>query len=252
MRVQCSHRPIGAALCMLSIVLVTSGCTSPTRPTLSLAASRPIAPASGAQISFFSQPIVISVAKGAATGGAATVTTIELSTDAAFSTIVDVEPTTPDGSSQLTVAVTHLNPSTTYYWRAKTAADATTVLSPTASFTIGPLSIPAPLPLQPLSGSFAQKRPTLTVANANRTGTPIALTYAFEIASDATFNRVVASGSVPEGVGQTSFRPSIDLTSGAAFYWRARAVSSLPAVVSADTAPQTSRSSISRRAVRIT
>ena len=130
-----------------------------------------------------------------------------------------------------TATVDPLTPNTTYYWRARTAAGAASVTSPIASFTVGPSSIPPPMPVQPLSGAFTHKRPTLTVANVGLGAMP-ALTYAFDVATDAAFATVLASGSVSEGVGQTSFTPSTDLASGGAFYWRARAVSSSPAVVS--------------------
>ena len=80
-----------------------------------------------------------------------------------------------------------------------------------------------PTPLQPLADSFPHKRPTFTVTNAARTGPPATVTYRFDVGTDAAFSSVVATGTVPEATTQTSFIPSVDLTSGMTYYWRAQA-----------------------------
>jgi hypothetical protein len=177
---------------------------------------------------------VISLTGGTATGGAATITTVEVATDATFTTIVRTELAAPAANGQLTVVLDHLSPGTTYYWRARTkAGDNSGTSSSVTSFTIGPeLVIQPPVPMQPLSGSFTHKRPTLAVANATRIGPPATLTYRFEIATDPGFSRVIASGTVAEGPNQTSFTPPSDLASGAAFYWRVRATDTSTIVVS--------------------
>ncbi len=81
----------------------------------------------------------------------------------------------------------------------------------------------APLPMSPAANAQTTRRPTLTVGNGERTGTPQGVTYLFEIATDASFKTLVASGRVSEGTGQTTFTPSADLPAGATYAWRAHA-----------------------------
>jgi hypothetical protein len=73
---------------------------------------------------------------------------------------------------------------------------------------------------------FAEQPITLTVTNAVSTGTT-ALTYTFEVASDAAFaNKVYSKEGVASGSSQTSLK--IDTLPGPAaksYFWRARATS---------------------------
>src|SRR5260221_8472722 len=146
----------------------------------------------------------------------------------------------PDVTGQLALTLDHLMPATTYYWRVKTAAgDNPGIFSSPVSFGIGPLLvIQPPAPVQPLANTFPHKRPTFIVTDATRTGPDATLTYRFDVAADAAFSNVVASGTVPEGLGQTSFAPTVDLTSGATFYWRAQASDTTKGVVGEYSAPQ--------------
>jgi hypothetical protein len=95
--------------------------------------------------------------------------------------------------------------------------------SPSAPESFTGLVIQPPAPVQPLADTFPHKRPTFTVTNVPHTGAPATLTYRFDVASDATFGNIAATGTVPEGAAQTSFTPSTDLVSGTMYYWRARA-----------------------------
>ncbi len=222
------------------LAIAVTACSSPSTPSVSVASARPISPSNGATASYYAQPVVIVVALGVATGNATPMTTVEVATDIAFTKIVATQAVPPDSSRQATISLEHLAPATTYYWRVKTTAGDNAVLSAVTSFRIGPqLAIQPPVPAQPLSGAFTHKRPTLTVANANRIGPAITPTYEFQIASDPGFGQVLAGGTVPEGPGQTSFTPAADLTSGATFYWRVRASNASPAFVSEFTPAQT-------------
>jgi hypothetical protein len=201
---------------------------------------RPVSPASGTQFSYYSQPITLVVANGVATGGASPITAVEVATDAAFTAGVTTHAVATGANSQPTITLDHLAPATTYYWRVKTTAgDNPGVYSSPASFSIGPLLvIQPPVPVQPLAGSFAHKRPTFTVTNAVRTGPAATLTYRFEVATDPAMSATVASKTAPEGPSQTSFTPSSDLVSGATYYWRAQATDAATAVVSGYSATQ--------------
>jgi len=186
---------------------------------------KPTSPSSGSDFSYYTQPVTLTIKTGVATGGAAPTTTIEVATDAAFATIVNTQNVTADASGQASVTLDHLSPATTYYWRLKTTAGSNPgVYSSASSFSIGPLLvIQAPAPVQPLANSFPHKRPTFIVANAARTGPAGAITYRFDIATDAAFNTIVTTGTVPEAATQTVFAPTVDLTPGTTYFWRAQA-----------------------------
>jgi hypothetical protein len=87
------------------------------------------------------------------------------------------------------------------------------------------ITLTTPTPAAPAAGAqirFADQPITLTVRNAATTGSS-ALTYTFQVASDAAFNAVVATkDSVTEGAnGQTSV--TLDKLPGdRSYFWRAR------------------------------
>jgi hypothetical protein len=211
-----------------------SGCASPNQPSVSVAAAQPLGPAAGAQISYYSQPVMIHLDAAAATGSTTTTTTVEVATDAAFTDTVQTEGTVASPNGQLTAVLDHLSAATTYYWRARTTAgNNPPAFSRVATFTIGPqLVIEPPAPVQPLAGSFTHKRPMFTVANASRKGATTTLAYRFDVASDPGFSAFITTGTVAEGGTQTSFTPSVDFPSNATFYWRASASDPSTRVVS--------------------
>lgn len=217
------------------VVIGIAGCSSPSKPSASLAGARPSSPSDGAQVSFYAQPVTLRAANAVTSGQDQITNTFQLATDNAFSTVVVSKDVTQAANGQTTLTLDPLS-SKDYYWRVRSHADDSTgTVSPTFKFTIGPpLAIQPPVPVQPLAGSLVHKRPTFTVTNAVRTGpAPSApLSYRFDVASDAGFGSVIATGVVPEGQGQTSFTLTTDLISGASFYWRARATDSTTGVVS--------------------
>ena len=226
---------VGAALS-----LVWVGCASPNRPSTTVVSGRPGSPSNGTAISYYGQPVTLVLSGGAATGGASPTNTVEVATDAAFTEVVTRQIVAPDANGQLTIALDHLMPATTYYWRVKTEADDNPgAFSATLNFTIGPqLVIQPPMPVQPLTAAFTHKRPLLVVTNATRTGPEASLTYQFDVATDATFSTIVASGEVPEGSGQTAFTPLVDLASGRQYVWRVQATDMGIGVASEYSTPQ--------------
>jgi hypothetical protein len=91
-----------------------------------------------------------------------------------------------------------------------------------------------------LSGTTVERRPTLTVNNATRTGAVNgAISYTFEIAENTDFNPVAVSSSVTEGSGQTSMTLTSDLAAGKTYYWRAVAVASADGLTSPPSDAQT-------------
>jgi len=215
------------------LAAVVAACsTSPSMPTTSLVAAHPTSPSTGSTFSYYSQPVTLVVTAGVATGGASPAGTVEVATDAEFTMIVSTQPL---AAGQSTITLDHLSPSTTYYWHVKTAAaDNPGVTSSAQTFSVGPpLVIQAPTAVAPLADTLPHKRPTFTVSNATRTGPAATLTYQFDVATDASFTAVVATGNAPEGAAQTSFTPNVDLTPGATYYWRARASDTTKGVVGA-------------------
>jgi hypothetical protein len=225
------------ALTTAGLIASLASCGSPTRPSVSVA-SRPASLASGAQVSYYSQPVTLVVAGGVATSGATPTTIVEVAADAAFTNIVTTQTASRNASGQLTITVDHLSPATTYYLRAKTTAgDNPGIFSDPATLTVGPLlQIQPPTPLQPLADSFPHKRPTFAVKNAMtntvQAGVTADLAYRFDVALDVAFTNIAASGTVSEGAVQTAFVPSNDLPSGTKYYWRARAGDSAKGVTS--------------------
>jgi hypothetical protein len=209
----------------LGWLITAAGCSSPTTPGVTVVAAKPASPSNASTFSYYSQPVTLVVTTGVATGGATPTSTVEVATDAAFTTLVTTQAVSAGATGQVTLTLDHLSPATTYYWRVKTAAGNNPgVYSSPASFSIGPLLvIQPPVPVQPLSGSFQHKRPTFIVTNAQRTGPAASLTYRFEVATDPAGSAIVASGSVSEGPNQTSFAPAVDLVPGGSFFWRVQA-----------------------------
>jgi hypothetical protein len=180
------------------LVASLAGCSSPARPSVSVTSGRPVSPTNGTQFSYYSQLITLVVANGVATGGASTMTAVDVATDAAFTAVVTTQTVTPTANGQPIVTLDHLAPATRYYWRVKTTAGENSVVySASASFSISPLLvIQPPVPLQPLSNSFTHKRPTFLVTDATYTGPAATLMYHFDVATDSAFSTIVASGGL--------------------------------------------------------
>ena len=101
-------------------------------------------------------------------------------------------------------------------------------------------SLAAPVASSPLTGTTVDKRPSLTVVNAVRTGTVTGeITYTFEIADNSAFNPVAVSTSVSEGSGQTTATLTSDLAAGKTYFWRATANDAADGVTSPSSDAQT-------------
>jgi hypothetical protein len=104
------------------------------------------------------------------------------------------------------------------------AASATTPVTVTVDAKTG-VTITSPIAVSPAPNQQfknVEQPVTLTIKNAVSTGTA-ALTYTFEVATDAAFaNKVYSKDSVAEGSGQTALK--IDKINPAqSYFWRARA-----------------------------
>jgi hypothetical protein len=230
-------------LCALGL----AGCArSPTSPAgaHTVAAAAPVTPANGVRIPNSEQPVTLTIDNATTTEpGAPIVYTFEIAADAGFASKVVIRDVA-QGSDQTSLTLDTLPADRQYFWRVRaTAGDTTGVFSRPLSFTIGPdITIDAPSPAAPVSGAIVSTtRPTLTVGNSPRTGPAGTILYRFEIAADAAFANVAASGVVAEGASQSSFTPAADLSYTATYFWRARAVDSVHGIASAFSAVETFR-----------
>ena len=224
--------------------LVASACSAPAQPsasgspagaaggssstqslTASIFAPRPLQPASGAQIPNASQPVTLVVQNAVVTKSGPITYTFEVAADSAFSTVLQTKDGVAEGNVQTSVRLDSLTAAKDYWWHARATGGGTTgVYGPASRFTIGPaIAINAPVPIAPLTGAETGPRPVLRVKNAVRTGPAGPLTYTFEVASSATFNPIVMTGTNTEGVNETGFIPPTDLPTNGTLFWRATA-----------------------------
>jgi hypothetical protein len=210
----------------LTLAVSLTGCGSPSKPSVSVAAATPISPANGAELSYYSQPVTLRASSGAATGQSHVTLAFDLATSDTFTDVVTTTRLTAGADPR--IAIGPLASSTDYFWRVRTlSGDDVAAVSKTFKFTVGPtITIRPPSPRTPLDDSFEHKQPKLSVENAVRTGPVGTVMYHFEVAAAPGFSVVVASGDVPEGNAETSFDVPTPLTSGAMFFWRVKATDS--------------------------
>src|SRR4051812_15076168 len=224
-----------AAVCLVAAACSKS--SSPTQPTTPAATSsadgaastasvtvpRPVSPAAGASIPNISQPITLVVANAVITQSAAATYTFEVSTDSGFTTKAYSKTGVAAGTSgQTSLTIDKIAAGTSYFWHARAEGGGTTgPFSAARAFTIGPaIVIDSATLVSPISGAGTGARPTFTVTNATRSGPVGALTYRFEVAANAAFSPILATGTVNEGSPRTSFTPNVDLPAETTLFWR--------------------------------
>ncbi len=88
-------------------------------------------------------------------------------------------------------------------------------------------SIAAPTLKSPIGGAeVTGTRPTLEVNNSAATGNVGAVTYVFQVSSDAGFptgSNTIASDKITQGTASTTWTVNQDLLPGTTYYWRAQA-----------------------------
>lgn len=215
--------------------------------TGSIAAPRPVSPASNSLINNQSQPVTLVVQNAVVTKPGDTSYTFEVATDSAFATRVQTKDGIAEGSGGTTsVRLDQLPAARDYYWHARATGGGTTgVFGSTSRFAIGPaIVINAPVAVGPLTGAATVASPLLTVSNATRTGPAGAITYRFEVAASASFAPVAVTGTVAEGPGgQTTFA-SPNLGVNRTYFWRATAVDQANAISSPPGAAQSFTTSL--------
>ncbi|OLE82363.1 MAG: hypothetical protein AUF76_09735 [Acidobacteria bacterium 13_1_20CM_2_65_9] len=203
--------------------------SSPTKPTSTAAPAeadavtgsvtvpQAVSPAANAQIRNVDQPVTLVVANAVATRGT-NAYDFEVSTDTGFATKVATKTGVAEGAGgRTTITLDRLTPNADYYWHARAQAGG----------TAGPFT--------PLSGAQTSARPAFRVRNATRQGPAGPITYKFDIATASTFNPILVTATVAEGVNETGFIPTSDLPINAPLFWRATAIDATNAVSSAPT-----------------
>jgi hypothetical protein len=206
-----------------SLLAWIAGCSSPTKPSVSVASARPVSPASGTQVVYNTQPVKLLVDNGAATGGILPGDTFEVATDPTFTTLVVSKSVPQSASGQTSLMLDPLAPAT-YYWRVRAVANDATVTSPTFTLKV---VLPVPALVSPASGTqveYHTQPVKLLVDNGVATG-GVLVGDTFEVATDAAFATLVLSKSLPQAAsGQTTLM--LDPLAPATYYWRVRAAAS--------------------------
>jgi hypothetical protein len=232
-----------AASCSKSNPAQPSETTAPAAAgealTASIIAPRPLTPNNTAQIPNLAQPVILVVQNAISTKSGATYT-FEVATDSAFASKVQTKDAVPEGSGQTGVRLDALAAARDYYWHARATAGGTTgVFGIVYKFTIGAaISLSAPVPVSPLTGTVATDRPGFIVTDAVKTGPAGTITYRFEVADNTGFSPVLVTGTVAETAGQTTFTPASALPIGKTLYWRATALDQANAISSSASAVQ--------------
>ena len=239
-------RDAGRYSCVL--LLFAAACsTAPAGPsgasgesTGSIAAPRPVSPATNAVIRNQDQPVVLVVSNAVVTKPGGTTYTFEVATDLGFASKVQTKDAVPEGTGTTAVRLDALPAGRDYYWHARAQGAGTTGLfGATFKFTVGPaITINAPLPIAPLTNAQTSPRPALRVANAVRSGPAGAITYRFEVSTVSSFASLVMTGTNSEGVNETGFIPPTDLPTTGLLFWRAIAIDAANGVSSPPSAVQ--------------
>jgi hypothetical protein len=239
-----------------ALVAIVSGCakSNPAQPSsaVSLVAPVSVSPNDGSTVAFISQPVKLVVTNSTSASAVRPTYTFEVASDAAFAAKVQTKTGVVEGiNGQTTAALDPLPASTRYFWHARADSGGTTgSFGATLQFSVGgAVSLSAPAPISPANGASILQSPTLTVANATKTGLAGSLTYTFEVSDSTAFSSLAATGTVAEGGGlQTSYVVSPPLAVGKTYYWRATAADAANGVSSFPSAVQSFNTIVSQAA----
>ncbi len=183
-------------------------------------------PAQGFKYKESQQPIRLLIENATSSGVRPITYTFEVATTNTFETKVFARASVPPGEGGRTsVVVDRLDLGRAYYWRARADDGANMSQYASSQFEVLPkpdLSVPGLV--SPINSErVTSNAPTLTVSNATHNSAVGDVRYEFQVARDAAFTSMSATGSVPEGSGQTRYVVNATLTGNLTYYWRARA-----------------------------
>lgn len=231
----------------LALAVAAAACTktSPTRPTdtASVASTESVtdakagitittpvlvSPTDGERFRYAEQPLTLTIRNAASTGSSGTTYLFQVASDAGFASIVySKDGVAEGGNGQTSLKIDTLAGQKDYFWRAR--ANAGSLAGPFSKgrqFNVGPqVVIQAPTPVSPANGGQASgSQPSLTVANASRTGPAGPITYRFELSDSSSFGNLIGVATVSEqSGGQTTAEVAASLVTNGTYYWRVRA-----------------------------
>ncbi|MDE3153497.1 MAG: hypothetical protein KGN76_00220 [Acidobacteriota bacterium] len=212
-------------LCLAAGIAACS--SSPSKPSITLTSPKLVTPAQGAQIANAAQPITLTIQNATSTGSTALTYTFEVATDEQFTNVVYTKSSVAPGTDGTTSQqIDTLPAGKGYYWRARADSGSTTgPVTSALNFAIGPaVTVGAPALSSPgVGATVSSARPTLTVTNSTTTGPVGSITYKFEVSTTDSFDSLVASGTVAQSSGQTSYTLTQDLQDNTTYYWRVTA-----------------------------
>ena len=191
-----------------------------------ITAPRLLEPGQGFKVKESQQPLKLVIENSTTTGVRPISYSYEVASDSEFQTKVYARSGIPQGEGGRTsVTVDRLDLGRAYYWRVRAEDGANSSTYSTASFEVLPKPLLNPPPqLSPINGATtANRRPELIVGPSERNSAIGALTYGFQISTNAAFTAIVSAGASNESGGNTGFTPAADLAAGTAHYWRVSA-----------------------------
>jgi len=213
---------------VLGVTSMLYACTSsnPNRPSMTFGAPLLQQPANGVIYNFNQQPLTLTITNSVRTGSDPVTYSVQVATDSAFTNKVFSRDGIAEGANGTTsVTIDMLAGNQNYYWRWNANVGGVAgAPSSSQSFFVKPnIVLNAPQLLTPASGATVNAvRPTFTVIDSTFTGQPAAISYEFQVSTSSSFQSLVASATVAQTSGQTSWTPSVDMPV-ATLYWRARA-----------------------------
>lgn len=196
-------------------------------PGVDITAPKILEPQTGDRIPVDKQPITLLIENASTNGVRPLWYDFDIATDAGFTTKVFTrEKISPGDAGRTSLRLPDaLATGRTYFWRARAADGANS-----GTFTSSRFDVYTPIVIQPpglvapgANSTVATLKPDLRVNNAVRSGPVGAISYLFEIASDASFVNRVASIATAEASGQTAASPTANLQYSTVYYWHVRA-----------------------------
>ena len=222
---------------MIVLVAGAAACGSPSKPSVTLTTPRLLTPAMGAEIANASQPITLTVQNATSTGSSPLTYTFEVATDGQFSNkVFSKDGVAADAGGQTSLQISTLPAAKGYYWHARAQqGSATGLFTPAVNFAVGPAIViqPPRLASPGVGATVTGSRPTLTVTDSTATGPVGTVFYRFDVSTSASFDTILATGTVQQQAGQTSYTLSQDLATGQTYYWRVVATDPADGVSSA-------------------
>lgn len=198
-------------------------------PGVQITAPKLLEPGQGWQVQSDTQPLKLIIENASSNGERPLTYVIEMATDQTFANkLFAREKVAPGSGGRTTLTLPDaLASDRTYHWRARAEDGANTGPFATASFNIftpvPPVVIEAVIPLSPVDGARAARRPTFTARNPVRSGPIGQVFHQFEISTSPSIAHTVAVVTVPEQPTQTTFQLAQELDYERAYFWRVRA-----------------------------